>query len=98
MRPLVFVTQNAEKQGDFFNGIASKFQSTCTAADDLPRPLGDPQETSIKVALDFLASRQCTPIGSGGATAQGLSQGSGSKHLLSPARSNTIQQELPGFF
>lgn len=59
---LTFATQNANKQGDYFDGLASRFQSTCAATDDPTRPFGDPQEAMIKTALDFLAGRQCTPI------------------------------------
>jgi hypothetical protein len=62
---VVFATQNANKQGDYFDGLASRFQATCSAADDFSRPLGDPQEAMIRTALDFLADRQCTPIGTG---------------------------------
>lgn len=65
-----FATQNANKQGDYFDGLASRFQSTCSAADDPQRALGDPQEASIRVALDFLAGRPCIPISGGGGTAQ----------------------------
>jgi C-terminal processing protease CtpA/Prc len=65
LSPITFATQNANKQGDYFDGLASRFQATCSAADEISRPLGDPQEKMIKTALDFLAGRQCTPIGSG---------------------------------
>jgi hypothetical protein len=65
LSPITFATQNANKQGDYFDGLASRFQSTCSAADDVTRPLGDPQEAMIKTALDFLAGRQCTPISTG---------------------------------
>jgi C-terminal processing protease CtpA/Prc len=99
LRVLAFETQNANRQADYFNGIAPKFQSTCRAADDVTRPLGDPQEASIRVALDFLAGRQCTPIASSGATAQGLGGGAGTRSLLIPAQpNNTVQRELPGSF
>jgi carboxyl-terminal processing protease len=67
---VAFATKNANQQGDYYAGLASKFQSTCSAADDIQRPFGDPQEASIRVALDFLAGRPCTPIGAG-AAAQG---------------------------
>jgi C-terminal processing protease CtpA/Prc len=65
LSPITFATQNANKQGDYFDGLASKFQATCSAADDVSRPLGDPQEAMIKTALDFLAGRSCTPISAG---------------------------------
>jgi C-terminal processing protease CtpA/Prc len=57
-----FAVKNASQQGDYYTGLASKFLSTCSAADDLSRPLGDPQEASIRAALDFLAGKSCTPI------------------------------------
>jgi C-terminal processing protease CtpA/Prc len=94
LRVIAFAVQDKNGQGDYFNGIASRFQSTCSAADDMTRPLGDPQETSIRTALDFLAGRQCTPIG--GATSQSLS--AGKQELLTPAQPTSVQRELPGSF
>lgn len=96
LRVVAFATQNATRQGDYYTGLASKFQSTCRATDDVTRPLGDPQEASIRAALDFLAGRSCTPIG-GSATTQGLREGD-NRELLRPERPNTIQRELPGSF
>jgi C-terminal processing protease CtpA/Prc len=97
LRVMAFATVNAAGQGDYYTGLASKFQSTCKAADDVTRQLGDPQEASIKAALDFLAGRQCAPIG-GSATTQGLKEGGSAPELLTPAQPNTIQRELPGSF
>jgi hypothetical protein len=65
LAPINFATQNANKQGDYYDGLASRFLSACSAQDDPTRPLGDPQEAMIKTALDFLAGRQCTPIATG---------------------------------
>jgi hypothetical protein len=93
---LFFATQNANKQGDYFDGLASRFQSTCSADDDILRPLGDPQEASIKVALDFLAGRPCTPI-SAGVTAQGAGKAS-TPQLLTSTAPSTAQSEIPGTF
>lgn len=66
LRAIAFVTQNSQKQSDFYDGMASKFAKTCAAADDLTRPFGDPHETMVKSALDFLAGRFCGPPISGG--------------------------------
>jgi C-terminal processing protease CtpA/Prc len=97
MRALSFVTQNSERQGDYFNGIASKFQVTCLAADDLTRPLGDPQEGLVKSALDFLGGRQCaSPISGGGLTAQGAKVSTDG--LITPTAPDAVQREVPGFF
>jgi C-terminal processing protease CtpA/Prc len=72
LRAIAFVTQNSQKQGDFYDGMASKFAKTCAVADDLTRPFGDPQEAMVKSALDFLAGRPCGPpiSGGGGITTQ----------------------------
>jgi len=96
---LAFVTENSEKQGDYFNGITSKFQTTCSVPDDLTRPLGDPQEGMVKSALDFLAGRPCgSPItGGGGITAQAAGKAS-VRELITPAAPDAVQRELPGFF
>ena len=71
--------------------------ATCQASDDVTRPLGDPQEASIKTALDFLAGRACTPI-----SASAMEGARASKtrqfELLSPARPSTAQREVPGSF
>ena len=49
-------------------------EASCSAADDITQPMGDPQEASTKAALDYLAGCACTPItaSSGGISAQGL--------------------------
>ncbi len=97
LRVVAFATQNADRQGDYYTGLASKFQSTCRAPDDLTRQLGDPQEGSVRTALDFLAGRQCTPI-AGSATTQGAREVSGARELLTPVQPSTAQREVPGLF
>jgi C-terminal processing protease CtpA/Prc len=95
---VVFATQNADKQGDYFDGLASRFQATCSAADDITRQLGDPQEAMIRTALDFLAGRPCaSPISGGGITAQGAGKAS-DRELLTPTAPNAAQREMPGTF
>ena len=98
LRILAFATQNADRQGDYFNGLAGNFSSTCRAPDDLSNQLGNPQEASIKTALDFLAGRACTPI-SGGVGTQGLKEGRGGTELITPAQPRgTIERDLPGAY
>ena len=94
---VIFSTQNANKQGDYFDGLASRFQSTCSAADDITRQLGDPQEAMIRTALDFLAGRQCTPISSS-AMAKGSNAAAVAGQMLTPFRPSAAQRELPGTF
>jgi C-terminal processing protease CtpA/Prc len=98
LRILAFATQNANRQGDYFNGLAGNFTSTCRAPDDLFNPLGSAQEASIMTALDFLAGRTCTPIG-GTASTQGLREATGATELTRPTQPRgTIERELPGAF
>ena len=94
---LAFAFKNANQQGDYFNGLASNFQSTCSATDDVTRPLGDPQEPMIRTALDFLAGRACTPIASS-AKIQSVSGAPSRWELLTPAQPTAIQSDLPGSF
>ena len=100
LRVVAFATLNASRQGDYYDGLAGVVESTCRAADDYARPLGDPAEASTRAALDFLAGRSCSPIASsGGATAQGATATlAEEKQLLVPARPNPAQREVPGLF
>lgn len=96
MRVVAFRTENASRQGDYYTGLASVFPRTCSAGDDITRQLGDPNETAIKTALDFLAGRTCTAItASGGQTA--LSAGR-KPELMRPAEPSAAQRETPGLF
>ncbi len=98
MRVVAFKTENRDRQGDYYTGLAPFFQRTCAAADDISRPLGDPQEASIRSALDFLAGRPCTSITASTATASTDRVGASRRELLSPPRPNTVQREVPGLF
>ncbi len=97
LRVVAFATQNADRQGDYFAGLAGKMEASCQAADDISRQLGDPQEASTRQALDFLAGRTCTPIPSG-AAGQSLGERARARELLTPERPTTAQREVPGAF
>ncbi len=95
LRLVAFATQNAARQGDYFDGLATKVEASCQAGDDLSRQMGDPQEASTRAALDFLAGRACTRIGAV------LTQKAGPverRELLVPERPSTAQREVPGSF
>ncbi len=93
LRVVAFKTENANRQGDYYTGLASKVEASCKAADDIFRPLGDPAEASVKGALDFIAGRACTPIGStSGQSAQSVR----GRELLQGQRPDTAQREVPG--
>lgn len=96
LRVIAFRTENANHEGDYYTGLASRIPSTCSAGDDFTHALGDPAETSLRVALDFLAGRSCTPItASGGQSAQSASA---SARLLDGDMSVTAAREVPGTF
>lgn len=94
LRVIAFKTVNRDNNEEYFNGLASSFQRTCRATDDLSRQFGDPEETSIKTALDFLAGRPCTPI----ATGAGTLAVSESRRMLQPQKPSAAQREVPGLF
>jgi C-terminal processing protease CtpA/Prc len=97
LRVVAFKTENASRQGDYYDGLASKVEASCAAGDDYSRQLGDPQETSTRAALDFLAGRVCTPISAsaGGITAQAVRA---KPEPLVPDRPSVAQREAPGTF
>ncbi|HEY0131502.1 MAG TPA: S41 family peptidase [Allosphingosinicella sp.] len=96
LRVIAFKTENAARQGDYYNGLASVVEASCAAGDDIAHQLGDPAETSTRAALDFLAGRVCTPISAsaGGITAQSA----GKREPLVPQRPSVVQREAPGTF
>ena len=97
LRVVAFATENSARQGAYYTGLAGFMGATCQAVDDVTRPLGDPQEASIKTALDFLAGRACTPINPSSMEGARSAKGQGFE-LLSPARPTTAQREVPGSF
>ena len=92
LRVIAFATQNRDRQGDYFSGLANTVQASCRASDDLAFPLGDPRESSVARALDFLAQRPCSAIG--GITAAAKPP----RELVTPERPSTAQREVPGLF
>lgn len=99
LRVIAFATQNANRQGGYFNGLAGTVEASCSAADDPSQPLGDVREASVRAALDFVAGRSCNRItaGSGGigvASAGRIPD----RELLAPNRPTPAQREVPGLF
>ncbi|MFN2098809.1 S41 family peptidase [Altererythrobacter sp. MF3-039] len=93
MRVVAFKTENADRQGEYFDGLASVFPNSCAASDDISTQLGEPTEASIATALDFLAGRSCNAISATRTTAGGARQ-----QLLQPDRPTAAQREVPGLF
>jgi C-terminal processing protease CtpA/Prc len=102
LRAIALKVENADHQGEYFTGLASTVGRTCSAFDDIGHQLGDPNEGMVRTALDFLAGRSCTAIGSvtAGASASTARVGvAAQRRLLTPeVPANTIQREMPGAF
>lgn len=101
LRVVALAVQNSARQGAYYTGLASTVPASCRAEDDIAHPLGDPQEASVRTALDWLAGRSCAPISASTAAARGqsaLSLSQPARELLTPARPTTPQREVPGLF
>lgn len=97
IRVVAFAKDNASGQGDYYSGLAGTMRTSCAAADDITRPLGDPLEASLRTALDFVAGRSCTPVSA--APSKGSAQQQGARELLSlPTSQSVAQREVPGLF
>ena len=96
LRVVAFSSQNAARQGDYFNGLAGTVEASCAAGDGLTHQMGDPRETSTRAAIDALAGRACTPI-SVELRAQTVSEAARRDPLL-PARPSVAQRDVPGTF
>lgn len=102
LRVIAFAVENRDHQSNYYNGIASVMPRTCQAADDISRPLGDPTEASTRAAIDFLAGRSCTPIGTTSQARNARSAAANTtpdgRDLLAPPRPSTAQRKVPGLF
>ncbi len=100
LRVVAFAKQNADGEGDYYDGLANTLPRTCRADDDFATPLGDPAESSVAQALDFLAGESCTPIAPAGAKVSRGGQVAANieRQLLMPNAPNPAQREVPGTF
>ena len=98
LRVIAFALQNASRQGDYYDGLATRMETTCAGTDDLAHAMGDPAEGSTKAALDFLAGRSCTRIGTTASADRGVNAFAQARTLLSPDAPDTAQRETPGLF
>lgn len=99
LRVIAFSLKNSANSDAYYDGLRTAVTTTCTAGDDLSKPLGDATEASTRAALDFLAGRTCTPITAGGQGSQALRAADDMpRELLSPDTPDTAQREVPGLF
>lgn len=98
LRVVAFATQNRDRRGDYYDGLATAVQASCRAADDLNHPLGDPREASTRAALDFLAGRACSTLASAAREASTTAVRDVGRELLTPERPSAAQRDVPGLF
>ncbi|VXC95085.1 S41 family peptidase [Sphingomonas sp. 8AM] len=98
LRVIAFALQNSARQGDYYNGLATKVEASCQAADDYAHPLGDVSETSTRTALDWLAGRGCTRIGASAAVTRTAGLFAPSQHPLVATNPTVAQRETPGLY
>ena len=104
LRAVTFKTENADRQGEYFTGLASVVPVTCRADDDIFTQLGDPNEASVAQALAFLrgGASVCSPISGRDATAMRRDPTSRAitsrRELLQPMTPTPAQREVPGLF
>ncbi len=92
LRIVAFATQNADRQGDYYNGLAGKTGASCAAIDDLNTDMGEQGEASMQAALWFLNGQSCPAM-------QGLSRAMSADAPRTPLpRETTAQREIPGVF
>ena len=97
-------TQNAARQGAYYDGLAGTVEASCRAEDDIRYPLGDPREASTRQAIDFLAGRSCLPVTATAATASARTSTPTpttdlpTRALLIPDHPSTPQREVPGLY
>lgn len=94
LRVIAFSLKNADRDGDYYDGLASKMEASCQAGDDINYPMGDPREASTRSALDFLQGKTCTKIGA----ITTLAVKTKPRELIVPADASTAQRETPGLF
>ncbi len=99
LRIVAFATENADRQGDYYNGLAPVFAArggrTCAANDDFSRQMGNRTEASTQRAIASLSGNNCVAIAG---TADSLSEKSVTRGLLTASAPSAAQREVPGLF
>lgn len=100
LRIIALKIENADRQGDYFDGLAGRTGASCRAEDDLTRSMDSTGEASTRAAMDFLTGKSCTPIATGARaqSADARSAGADRRALLMAQRPSTAQRESPGIF
>ncbi len=99
LRIVAFATQNADRRGDYFNGLASEVEAqggrTCQATDNDALQMGNPSEASTARAIQSIGGGICVPIDGVANTAQAEPRRTG---LLTARRPSAAQRDMAGLF
>ncbi|MDE1467691.1 S41 family peptidase [Aurantiacibacter sp. D1-12] len=101
LRVVTLQLENADGNGAYFNGLADTVPVTCRASDDIFNNFGDPNETMLAQALDFLDGQSCTAIADSGPgpRTNAIEAPQEPPELLTPERPRTfIEYEMPGLY
>jgi len=106
LRVIAFALQNSAHNANYYTGLASTMEASCSASDDLTHKFGDPQESSIRRSLDYLEGKSCTRISATASTATASAPGAlkvatpppAVQMLVTPDRPSPAQREVPGLF
>ena len=95
LRLISFQFNNADGQGEYYDGLAATLPFACRAEDDLAHSPGDPAEASTAEALGWLGSGACTEI----LTAQAhLTREAARIRTPRPREPAAVQAVLPGLY
>ncbi len=96
LRVVTLQLENADGNGDYYNGLADTVTVTCRATDDIFNNFGDPNEEMLAQALAFLNGQSCTAIAGAPATTRSV-QIESEMELLAPERPTSVREfEVPG--
>lgn len=98
LRVIAFALQNAARQGDYYDGLATKVETSCAARDDYSRQLGDVNETSVRTALDWLAGRGCSRIGASASAERTSGLFADARRPVLATNPTAAQRDLPGLY
>ncbi len=95
LRLIAFQFNNADGQGEYYEGLASTLPFACRADDDLAHAPGDPAEASTAEALAWLGTGACTEVLAAEAALPGKGRVGAYPKLRKPA---AAQVYLPGLY
>ena len=98
LRIIAFKKENADRQGEYFNGLAGTMPVFCPREDDLFEPLGSADEAMTAEALAFLdgGAPACSAPRTNGSNVRALSMSA--EPVAMPRNPTPAQRENPGLF